>query len=836
MAPEPVVPHSSRHGGAVLAGIWLDVLLAIRAARARPLLFSVIVITLGLSLGANTAIFSLISTVLLRELPVKNPERLVILSDTDRDSPAWNGALWEQIRDRQGLFAGAMAWSPDEFNLSTGNDGRAIDGVWASGTFFEVLGVGPTLGRVLTRDDDQRLGGPQGPVAVVSHRFWRSHFGGGADAIGHTLVLDSVAFTVVGVTPPSFFGPDVGRQFDVVLPLSTEPLVRGANSSLDRAGRFWLRIMARLRPDQTVAGVTAALRGIQPELRAAVIARGGPVPPGFLKSPLELENAAQGRSQLRDQFGGPLVLLMLIAAAVMLIACMNIANLLLSRAIALRPQVSVRLALGSSRLRVARLQFVEALLVAACGSLLGLSLSGAIGQVVLRRLSWRGAAVYLDLTPDWRVFVFAALAAIGTTLLFGVVPSWYLMRADPGAALQEQGRGSVHGGRSRLLACFVAVQIAVSFVLVAAAGLFVRTLAAVQEVGFSSERVLLVTVGAGAHRRPPEQLAPIYERVREAVEALPGVAQVALSDLTPLSNSSRMTPVTIPGSSAAAELDRTSYINVVSPDWFSVYGLPVLQGRDFTAADHLKAPHVAVVNRAFVQHFFQSESAVGRTVTVGQGGSAETLEVIGVVGNAAYESARDPHPPTIFLSTAQRPVARPTINLSVLADRDTPEPLTRSVSTAIGEVDSSLVLRFKTLQQQVDEATSQERLVAALSALFGGLALLLGAIGLFGVTAYGVSRRRTELALRISLGAARPAIVGLILQGVVLPVLIGIVAGMALTLGASKFLTALVWGVTPQDPVTLLVTAAILVGIGFVGGGLPAWHASRVDPARILQQ
>jgi predicted permease len=825
-------------GTRMLEESWRDLRYGVRALLATPLVSIVVLLSLSLGVGANTAIFSLVNALMLRSLPVVRPDRLVIVSEMMRDSPAWSHPAWEQIHSRSGLFDGAFAWSDEQFNLTAGGEAQFVHGLFASGEFFDVLGVQAALGRTFATADSSRGGGPDGPVAVISHEFWQRHFGGSSGVLGQPLMIGSVALTVIGVTPSSFFGPDVGRRADVMLPLGVEPLLRGADSGLDLVGRNWLRIMLRLKPEQSVDAATAALRGIQAQIRAVTIS-GVPEQQRsiYLQTPLSLTSASTGRSALRSQYSRPLVALMLVAGLVLLIACLNIANLMLARADARRREICLRMALGATRAQLARLALMEAAVLSVVGALVGVGLSRWLSGQLIQQLSTPSNLVVLELRQDWRIFGFAIALAATTTVLLGLLPAWQAGRANLGDALKTQVRGLSGTGRFPLASGLVCGQVAVSLVLVVAAGLFIRTFASLvsRDVGFTKDRVLIVNVAAPMTRYTLPRLVPVYERIREAIAGVPGVQQAALSDGTPVGGSSRTNLVDVPNS-PLAESERLTLVNVVSPGWLATYGTRILGGRDIAATDQPNTVPVALVNQTFARKFLGRNDPVGHTVRVGVPGAMNGFEIVGLVQDAVYRSLREPAPPTIYTATSQRRAARPSVNVSVSAVSGSPMLLARSIEQAISQIDPSLVLRFSLLTTQVDAALNQERLLAILSGCFGALGLLLAALGLYGLTAYSVTRRRAEIGIRMALGATTASVIGLTMRRVGVMVAIGIAIGGMVSLWASRYVTALVWGFEPRNPATFAGAAMLLTLVATVAAWRPARRAAHIDPAVVLRE
>jgi putative ABC transport system permease protein len=818
---------------------------ALRSLRATPVVSIVAILSLALGIGANTAIFSILDSLLLRALPVKAADQLVLLGYGDGRSAAWTNPIWEQVREHQDLFDGAFAYSGTRFNLAQGGPTELVDGLWASGRIFEVLGVPAILGRTFTPTDDRRGGGPDGPVAVISYGFWQRRFGGAADVIGRSLTVERVPFTIVGVTPPQFFGVDVGRTFDVAIPIGTDPLVRGRESSLDQRSYWWLSVMVRLKPGQTRSAAAAAIRGVHPQIREATM------PPDwrpqdkerYLKDGFGFRDAATGGSGLRDRYRRPLTTIMVVVGLVLLIACANIANLLLARATARRHELSIRVALGASRWRIARQLLTESLVLSALGAAIGLAFAHWGSRLLVRQLSTSTNNVFLALAIDWRVLGFTAGVAIATAVLFGMAPALRGTRVQPNDALKAQGRGVAGDGRLGLGNALVVVQVALSLMLVVAAGLFIRTFASLAQLdlGFDPNPVIVASVNAQRAQLEREQRPELFRRTLEAALTAPGVASAAVSVVTPVSGSTWNNRIEFPDGGAAASLperERSTYINLLSENWFRTYGTPLVAGRDFGSSDTRDAPPVAIVNEAFARKFNGGRNPIG--LRIRQPGFADRptidREVVGYVRDAVYRSLRDPVPPTLYLPYRQQPDPPSSMSVSVRAANGSPVLLTKPLAAALSAVHPDLAITFRPLADQVDAALIQERIVAMLSGFFGGLALLLAGLGLYGVTSYAVSRRRSEIGIRMALGADPGGVVVMVLRRVAVLVGLGTIAGVAMSLWASRFVTTLLYGLEPRDPLTLAAAVVVLAAIGAAAGWLPARRASRIDPARVLHE
>jgi putative ABC transport system permease protein len=831
-----------------------DVRLAVRALRAAPILTAVAILSIALGIGANTAIFSLANSLLLRALPVMEPERLVTVrgglpANQGLNPGGMTYPVWDQIRQRAEGFDGAIAWSVEQrFRLTEDGEMRAVEGVYVSGGFFTTLGVPAVVGRTFTPSDDVLGGGGHGPVAIISYGLWQRRFGGAATVIGAQLVVDRVPFTIVGVMPARFSGVEVGRTFDVALPITAEPLLRGRDSVLETVGAA-LTMMLRLKRGQSLEAATAALRAVQPQVREATRSRQSePRDRDYLKEPFRLVPAAAGTSRLRQRYERPLVALLVVVALVLIVACANIANLLLARADARRHEFSIRLALGASRWCLARPLLIESVILAGVGAAFGL-LFGAWGSRALFALAstWRDRYV-LDLSFDWRVLTFTVAMTSATAVLFGTVPALRASRASPIDALKEHGRGTIGGAGAGLSSGLVVVQVALSLVLVVAAGLFVRTFERLSTLprGFESEGVLVINVDVTRSRVDLADRIASYQRLTEAAAATPGVARAAGSLNTPMGIGFTILPmVDVPGARRWSEEERQSVLHFVTPGWFATYGTAIRVGRDVDDHDTKGAPSVMLVNEAFVRRFFPAASAIGGIVDVAVGPQGQTpvgsKTIVGVVSDMAARSLRDDVPPTMYAPLAQWNMPFPLIpffSISLRASAGSPMLTARAVTAALTTVDHDVEFVFPPhlLADQVSGSLTQERIVGMLSGYFGALALLLAALGLYGVTSYSVSRRRTEIGVRMALGAAPQRVIRMVLSRVTRLVALGVLFGVFVSLWASTFVATLLYGLAPRDPLTLIGAAVTLAAVGAVAGWLPARRASRLDPAEVLRE
>jgi putative ABC transport system permease protein len=824
-----------------------DIRLAIRSLRATPIVSIVAALSLALGIGANTAIFSLVDSLVLRALPVEDPQRLVILNDSATrgmfDS-SWTYATWDNLRQRASPFDAAFAWSTQRFNMASGGEIQPVAGVYVSGGYFQGLGVPALIGRMIAPEDDVRSGGRDGAVAVLSYAFWQRQFGGAADVLGRTLTLERVPFTIVGVTPPDFFGADVGRTFDVAVPFGDEPLIRGAESGLDRRSMWWLTVMLRLKPGMSLDAATTTIRGVQPQVREASMPQDWlpSLQADFLKDAFVLTPAAAGTSSLRASYRRPLLTILVVVALVLLVACANIANLLLARATARRHELSVRLALGAPRWRLARQLLVESLVLSAAGAAIGLLVAAWGSRAIVAQLSTQVNAVALDLSLDWRVLGFTAAVTTATALLFGTAPAFRAARVAPIEALKEHGRGGIGDRRVNLASGLVVAQVALSLVLIVAAGLFVRTFErlANQRLGFDRDRVLVLNVNAMRSAVASDARPDLFARLTAAAADVPAVAHASASVVTPVSGMTWNFRVNVPGAPQLSDRDRTALVNMVTPGFFATYGTRIIAGRDIDARDTAKSPHVALVNEAFAKRFFPGRTPVGGVIEFPSGTAQQTppSQIVGVVEDAVYRNLREPIRPTMYQPLAQyddRRFPLTTASISVRAAAGSPVLLAHGVAAAISAVDRDVAFTVRPLADQVRSSLVQERIVALLAGFFGLLALLLAGLGLYGVTTYAVTRRRTEIGIRMALGAAPAGVVRLVLVRVALLVAVGVAVGAGVSLWASRFVAALLFGLEPRDPATLAGAAAVLATVGAIAGWLPAHRASRIDPADVLR-
>ncbi len=825
-----------------LENLLQDIRYGIRIMRRSPGVTAVAILSLALGIGANTAIFSLVDAVILKRLPVQEPERLVHVMRNapwyDEPVGSFTNPIWEQVRDQQDVFNGVFVWSEEQFDLTQGGASHFADGLYVSGDYFSTLGVRPAAGRLLQSSDDRR--GCSG-AAVLSYGFWQQQFGGAENAVGGLIRLNGYSFPIIGVTDRNFFGTEVGRRFDVAIPICAEAIVNGKRSMLDQRSSWWLSIVGRLKPGWTAEQAEARLKVLAPGIYKAVVpmdwdAEGQK---RFLKLTFAATPAANGISYLRRQYSRPLAILMVVAGFVLLIACANIASLMLARAAARKKELAVRLAVGASRSRLIRQLLTECLLFSAAGALLGALFAHWSSALLVRYISTTRDNVFLDLSINTRLLMFTAGIACACALLFGVVPAFRSTKVSVAESIKG-GEGGHNEGRLRSsgIRWIVASQIALSLVLLVSAGLFIGTFRnlVTLDIGFDRSHVLLVQTGLNAAKVPQNQWAGDEAIILEKIRAIPGVRSASQSVMTPVSGFEWNNYIYSVGGKNLSGDDALADFNYVSPGYFQTLRTPILAGRDIDSHDTSESQQVAIVNQTLARKFFNEDFPIGKSFTMDEGpkGKSAPIQIVGIVKDAAYIELREAFPPTAFFPMTQIEGGSGSPWFEVRTNSN-PSGLAESVQGVIASINPAITLQFRTLEEQVNDSMKQERLLATLSGFFGALALLLAVIGLYGVLAYLVTQRQKEIGIRMALGAAPGSILRLVLRDVAILLAVGIAAGTALALATTHYAQKLLFGLAPHDMTTMFLAAAILAGVALIAGYLPARRASRVDPMTVLR-
>jgi putative ABC transport system permease protein len=820
-----------------------DIRYGLRTLAANPGFAATAVLSLALGIGANTAIFSMLNAMMLRSLPVEDPHRLVLLQLAGSNQDNFTNPIWEQVRDHQQAFSGALAWSGGRFDLSVGGESHFAEGLWVSGDFFRVLGVPAMRGRVFTTDDDVHGGGHAGPGAVISYSFWKRHFGADPNILGKTVRLDRHPFAIIGVTPPWFTGLDVDRGYDVAIPIGCEPILHTDGSALDARSWWWLRILGRLKPGETLREAEEPMKALAPEINRATLPQHWDADRKrqYLKRSFALGPAATGFSGTGVRYRTALFTVMAVVGLVLLIACANIANLLLARAAARQREISVRMAIGAGRGRVLRQLMTESLLLSLLGAGGGLLFAVWGSHLLVRLLSTTGNELQLDVAPDFRVLAFTVGVAILTGLLFGLAPALRATSVLPNQMLKEHARGMVAGtSRFNLGKALVTGQVALSLMLLVGAALFLGTLRNLlnTDLGFSRHNVLLIGANVMQANVPKTERSGVYREIVERLRQIPGVASASSSVMTPISDWFWNEAVSPEGYSSKGNDDTLVNLNRVSPGYFQTMRTPLLLGRDFSEHDDLSAPKVMIINESAAHRFFAPANPVGKTIgmdVAGSPGKKDVYQVIGVVKDAKYGAVGEAPQLTAYVAHAQDASPWPSVSFEVRSEIST-DRLIPAIRSAIGGVNRGIALDLHSFETQIDDSLVQTRMVALLSGFFGGLALLLAMIGLYGVTAYSVARRQAEIGIRMALGAQQGAVIWLVLRDVVAMLTVGAVLGLAASLATGRLVASLLYGVKSYDPAPLAIAALLLGAATGIAAYLPARRAARLDPMAALRE
>jgi predicted permease len=832
-----------------------DVRFALRSWAKSPGFTLIAVASIGLGIGVTTAVFTLVDQVLLRRMPVKNPDELVqVTFEGSRYGSNWGDntelsyPMYTALRDENQVFSGMFCRFAFPFHVGDSVAPERVAGELVSGSYFPVLGVGAAVGRVLTEDDDRVPGGH--PVAVLSHSFWTSRFGGDPAAVGRSMIVNGRSYTIVGVAQAGFDGVELGRLARVFIPIMMKAQVTPGWNALDGRLYRWVRTVGRLRPGVTSEQARAALEPLfraQLDLdvkdaefaNASALAR-----QRYLENRLTFLPASRGRSGFQRAMATPLWVLMGTAAGVLLIACANVANLLLARGAARAREMAVRLAMGATRLRLVRQLLVESLLLSAVGGLVGLAVSTFAAPLVLAFFVDTESPNPISTSPDLRIFAFALAVSTATGVLFGLVPALHATRPDVAPTLKDQA-GSVLGGAARLRKALVATQVAVSLLMLMGAGLFLRTLHNLLEVdlGFETRTLVSFTVDPSLNGYQPAAAKQFVTTLLERLDAAPGVAAASLGGIRLLEGNNWTSGVTVEGYQAGADEDMGQHCNTIGPGYFRTLGIPVLKGREFDRSDVTRVSTgegtettfaAVVVNERFARKYFGDADPIGRRIGFGSNPNTPTpMQIVGVVANAKYSDVRDDPPQQLYFP--------------YLAD-DTPGGFTMYVRSSlrpdaallaarevIRQLDANLPLSEpRTLEQQLRGALSRERLMATLSSAFGVMATLLAVVGLYGVMAYTVSRRTREIGVRMALGAQARDIRWMVIRESLVLTAAGILLAAPLAWWLSRLVSSQLYGVAPTDPLTAVAAVTLLGVVCLLASLFPSTRAARVEPTTAL--
>lgn len=843
IAGEP--PAAIGHDTDFLGGVAKDLRHGARLLRLNPGFAIVAVLSLMLGIGANTAIFQLIDAVRLRTLPVKHPEQLALVKIVKApngrtggfhgDTPHLTYAIWESLRERQQAFSQIAAWNSTIMNLNQGGEARRARVLFISGSYFETLGVKPQSGRLISATDDQPS--CSGSGAVISDAFWHREYGAG-QVLGRKITLDGQPFEIIGITQASFFGVEIGRNFDVAIPICSEAIFSTDYPMISGRLEWWLASIGRLKPGWTLDRASAQLSAVSSGIFADTL------PPeydaidkkNYLAFELGALPAGTGVNSLSKEYESPLWLLMGISGVVLLIACANLANLMIARAGAREREMAVRMALGASRSRLMRQLLAESLLLVAIGAMGGVLLAQLLSRTLVSFLNTQEVSLFLELQPDWRMFAFTTALAVFTCLLFGLAPAIYASRTSPGEVMKAGSRG-ITMGRERFgfRRALVISQVALSLVLLVGALLFVRTFRNLlqQDAGFRQNGILITYVDFTNVRIPEENRVAYKRDLLERTRAIPGVLSAADVAIVPMGGGGWNENISIP---SAGMKRKVANFNQVSPGYFQTVGTTLISGRDFNDHDTPQSPLVSIVTETFCRKFLNGGNPVGLTLAVAQQGGKPDLvyRIVGLVKDTKYYALRDEFTPIVFVSGTQD--AHPDTQASLMIRTDQISSAVVSLKGVMAQINPAIVLKFRVFETLIRDGLLRERLMAALSGFFAFLATVLSMIGLYGVISFMVVRRRNEIGIRMALGADGRLILKMILREAASLLSAGLAIGAVLALAAGTAARALLYGLRPSDPLTLVMAVGGIAAVAMLASYLPAHRAASVDPMQALRE
>jgi predicted permease len=832
-----------------MAAVPQDLRYAFRTLRKAPLFSAVAVLSLAFGIGANTAIFTLIDQLILRRLPVKDPRQLVMLAGRGRHYGGNNGhdklsyPMYQDIRDKNQVFNGMFCTHRNEMSASFEGRSELVSSESVSGNYFRVLGIGAAIGRVFTGSDDLYQGGH--PLVVLSYGYWKSRFGGDRAILGKKIIVNGYPLTVIGVSQAGFDGVEPGYAPQIRVPITmANSLPPGGTFDRLQDRRFrWVEVFGRLKPGMTL---TKAQAGLQPlfhqildlEVQQKPFAKASPfVKSEFLKMHLELMPGATGRSDLRDSYSKPLLALMAIVALVLLIACSNLASLLIARASARQKEIAVRLALGASRARLIRQLLVESLVLSAAGAVLGVGLAIAIDQALIAFLPAGSTPLSLSSTPDRTVLCFTALVAVMAGVVFGLVPALQSTRPHLANTLKDQAAAVLHGGSVKLRKILVVAQVALSLLLLIGAALFLQSLRNLKftNPGFDEHGLLSFGVEPTLNRYDVPWTFDYYRRLRDRLKAMPGIESETLAMIPVMQNNEWDNWVTVEGYTPKQGETPDPHMQYCSPDYFATMKIPVLLGRDFTIKDIAGAPKVGIINQRFAKRYFAGVNPLGRHLGMGiDPGTKTDLEIVGVAGDTKYENLSTEIPYELYIPYTQLDfVNGMTVYLRAHGD---PGNTFNTVRRVVREVDPAVPMYdLRTLDDQIEISLFTERLLAALSSVFGGLATLLAALGLYGVMAFMVARRTREIGIRMALGADTGSVVWMVMREVLVLAALGVAIGVGAAWAATRLIQAQLFGIQATDLATMAAAALGIGAVSALSGYFPARRATTIDPVRALR-
>jgi predicted permease len=831
-----------------MAPILQDFRYALRTLRKSPVFLAVAALSLALGIGANTAIFTLIHQLILQPLPVRDPQQLVMLAGRGKHYGGNNGPdrisypMYQEIRDKNQVFSGMFCTYPSTVSASFQGGTELIGADFVSGNYFPVLGIGAAVGRVFTASDDLIQGGH--PLAVLSYGYWRARFGADPAIVGKQIVVNGRALTIIGVSPAGFDGVEPGRAPQIRIPITMkDDLPRSDFGRLNNNRFRWTEVFGRLKPGVSIEKAQA---GLQPlfhqilnrEVTEKPFSKASPfVKQEFLKMWMEAMPGSKGRSNLRKTYSKPLFALMGIVSLVLLIACSNLANLLIARASARQKEIAVRLALGAGRGRLVRQLLVESILLAALGGSLGVGLAVMVDKALIDFLPSGHTPLSLSSTPDWTVLAFTLAISLVAGAFFGLVPALQSTRPKLADTLKDQAGAVIRGGSAGLRKGLVVAQVSLSLLLLIAAGLFLQSLRNLKTLnpGFEVRNLLAFNVDPTMSRYDRAFTSDYFRRLRERLSALPGVESHTFAVIPVLEDNEWDNWITIEGYTAKPDERPDPHMQYCSPGFFQTLKIPVLLGRDFNDGDIAGAPKVGIVNQKFAKRYFGGASPLGRHVGMGiDPGTKTDIQIVGVVGDTKYESMREEIPYELYIPSEQKGFADGgTVYVRAQGD---PALVFNSLRTAVRAVDAAVPMYdLRTLDDQMEISLLTERLLATLSSVFGCLATLLATLGLYGVMAFMVARRTREIGIRMALGAGQGSVLWMVLRETLTLAGLGVAIGLTGAYAATRLIQAQLFGVAATDLLTVAAASLGIAAVTALAGYIPARRATGIDPMSALR-
>jgi predicted permease len=822
-----------------------DIRFALRGFHKSPGFTAVALLSLALGIGGNTAIFSLIDQLILRSLPIRDPQSVVLLNGIGRHYGGNNGPkalsypMYQDFRDRNEVFSGMMCRYPLVVTLGVNSRVETIGSELVSGNYFPLLGIHPAEGRLFTADDDLHPGSH--PLAVLSYAYWQARFAGDPKIVGQTVRINAYPLTVVGVAQNGFTGMEPGLPAQVFIPIAMAQTIRPGFTDMFNRRLRWVNVYGRLKPGITIERARAGMQPlfhsvINREVLQPAFRKSTPYDrEQFLRMSIDTAPGSQGVAFLKRQYENPLWVLMGVTGTVLLITCANLASLLAARAASRRKEMAIRLAMGAGRLRIVGQLLTESLMLSLAGGIAGTALSVFLLKALLAFLPSRVNGYSIATMPDFRILAFAFALSLVTGIAFGLVPALQATRPDIAPTLKDEA-GSVASGHIGFRKALIAAQVTLSLILLIGAGLFVRTLTNLRlaDSGFHTAGVVQFTISPRQIGYSADRTTAVFRDIVDRLRQTPGVRAAGMANMAPLTGNEWDNWVTIDSYEPAKGEVPDPHMNAVSPGYFESVGIHILEGRDFSARDDAHSQRVAIVNASFARKYFRDGRAIGHRFGSGSDpGTPVDTEIVGIVNDARYESMRDPIPAEIYLCAAQRTYNA--MSMYVSWTHGTAGAAT-AIRQAVDQIDPDLpITNMKTFDRQFDESMAADRMIASLSAVFGIMATGLVLMGIYGVMSFTVTRRSREIGIRMALGALEGNVIWLILREVMMLLSAGVLIGLPVAYALSRLVRAQLYGIDPADPSSIVLATVLLAVVATIAGYVPARRAASFNPLRILR-